>query len=590
MNLQIRGTEPEELLEVTIPSGRRMTIGRSTEADICIPWDARISRIHTFVKRSETGIVFEKHEHAKNPLIYHGEFLDQVELAPGDHLVIGQTSIMVQLDVKLSNSPAASVLHEQTFSAEELAHIDFSDAEKRLEVLSQLPKLLQNSWSDKELYTHVIQLLLAGLVETEAVAIVKINQEGQVEIEAWDRRHEGLGAMHTSRNLIRDALRDKRCTILQIWSPHDTQENVSYTAAQDFDWVVCIPIPEYSEQSFRGVYLAGQFPAEARSFPTSFSPTQGLQGDIKFTELVVQFLASLQKTKAIERQKAGLQQFFSPPILKAIGKDFDTSLLEPRVSEVTVLFCDLKGFSQQVEQHAEDQLEILNRVSRALEVMTHEILNTGGVIGDFHGDAALGFWGWPFSSVNSVVDACRAALAIQSHFNRWSKSEHHPLFGFQVGIGIAHGKGVAGKIGTREHVKVTVFGPVVNLASRLEGMTRQLRVEIALDDQAATTAREKLSKDEGRLRKLAQVKPFGIDHSVVVHELLKPDSFLSDSQIEIYEQGVDQFILGEWEEAYQHIHQMPVTDRASDFLSQIIAQHNRRAPKDWAGVIHLTGK
>ena len=63
---------------------------------------------------------------------------------------------------------------------------------------------------------------------------------------------------------------------------------------------------------------------------------------------------------------------------------------------------------------------------------------------------------------------CRSALGIRAAFGQTFGRKDHPLGNFQVGIGVAHGRAVAGKIGTAEQVKVTVFGPVVNLASRLE--------------------------------------------------------------------------------------------------------------------------
>ena len=137
-----------------------------------------------------------------------------------------------------------------------------------------------------------------------------------------------------------------------------------------------------------------------------------------------------------------------------------------------MLFCDLRGFSRHSERSAEDLLGLLNRVSQALGVTTHEIREQGGVLGDFHGDAAMGFWGWPLAQPDAAVRACLAALAIRAEFAATAQRPDDPLADFRVGIGIATGRAVAGKIGTVDQVKVTVFGPVVNLASRLEGMTK----------------------------------------------------------------------------------------------------------------------
>jgi adenylate cyclase len=147
---------------------------------------------------------------------------------------------------------------------------------------------------------------------------------------------------------------------------------------------------------------------------------------------------------------------------------------------VTVLFCDLRGFTQQSERSAGDLFDLLQRVSQALGVMTHHILAQGGVVGDFHGDAAMGFWGWPIAQPDAVERACRAAQGIRAAFTgasptgsvmfsasrragfEWagsaatgpaSVSGSAPVSGsqlakdylgrFRVGIGIASGRAVA---------------------------------------------------------------------------------------------------------------------------------------------------
>jgi adenylate cyclase len=258
-----------------------------------------------------------------------------------------------------------------------------------------------------------------------------------------------------------------------------------------------------------------------------------------------------------------------------------------------VLFCDLRGFSRKAEELAGDLAGLLDRVSAALEIMTREILARSGVTGDFLGDASLGFWGWPFHSEEAPLNACRAALAIRRAFAETAQIAGHPLQNFTVGVGVAHGRAMAGKIGTRDRVTVTVFGPVVNLASRLEGMTKQLNVPILLDEATAAIVRAKLGEHEGRTRRLGRILPYGMEKPLMVSELLPPVSEfpeLTDEHLRTYETGVEQFVAGRWEEAYRCLHAMPPTDRAQDFLTLRIAQNNRSAPRDWDGIIRLPSK
>ena len=318
-----------------------------------------------------------------------------------------------------------------------------------------------------------------------------------------------------------------------------------------------------------------------------------LQADVKFTELVASIVKSVCRLNQLERQQAGLRQFFAPPILSAIGDNLDTNILEPRECDVTILFCDLRGFSQHAEGSSGDLLGLLDRVSQALGIMTSHILEFGGVTGDFQGDAALGFWGWPFSSSEAPLDACRAALAIRSAFERINLQSDHPLADFRMGIGIAHGRAVAGKIGTSDQVKVTVFGPVVNLASRLEGLTKHLRVPVLMDEATAQIVRSRLSQQEGRVRKLAQILPYGMEKPVTVSELLPPETqleTLTDEQVKCYETAVDHFIQGRWDESFRLLHTIPPADRAQDFLAQQITKTNRVPPTDWDGIIRFGSK
>ncbi len=189
--------------------------------------------------------------------------------------------------------------------------------------------------------------------------------------------------------------------------------------------------------------------------------------------------------RRLQERSAAFAQFFSPPIREAIAVADPDIVLAPQKTEVCVLFCDLRGFTRQSEQQADDLFGLLQRVSQALGIMTRQILDHGGVVGDFHGDAAMGFWGWPLVDGRRVEHACQAALAIRSAFEAAAQGERNALSGFRVGMGLATGEAVAGKLGTSDQVKVTAFGPVVNLASRLEGLTRAFGVPILVNAPTA---------------------------------------------------------------------------------------------------------
>ena len=140
---------------------------------------------------------------------------------------------------------------------------------------------------------------------------------------------------------------------------------------------------------------------------------------------------------------------------------------------------------------------------------------------------------------------------------------------------------------------MTAFGPVVNLASRLEGMTKTLNAPILLDEASAASARRLLHSSEARLRRVARVRPFGMETTLEVTELLPPASepgAPSDENIGDYEAALDDLIAGRWTAAFDRLHRVPADDRVKDFLTALIAQHHRTPPEGWNGVISLGTK
>jgi adenylate cyclase len=586
-DLIVSGPEPGQHLRQSLDDGNAIVAGREDGVDVCIDWESRLSRQHVRITSNGDDVQVEKLEAATNPVFHAGSPADQFLVTGGDSFVIGSTVFRIVSRSTQDSPQHDGVLEEFRYESGQLQHIQFSDADKRIEVLTHLPQVISDTGTEADFYLRIAQLLLAGIPQAEAVAIVTLDGDG-IGVLHWDRRNETQGAVRPSTRLVREAVRAEGRSVLHVWEPD--RENPQYTATAGFNWAFCVPVSFVGERC--GLYVAGQLdPANVSDAAAGRNSL--LESDVRFTELVAEIVSSLRRLSALERHQAGLRQFFAPPILEALGDDLNSEILEPRECEVTVLFCDLRGFSRQAESLAHDLTGLLSRVSQALGVMTEQILEFGGVTGDFQGDAALGFWGWPFASTSAPVDACRAALGIRAAFEEFSSLPDHPLTDFRMGIGIAHGLAVAGKIGTREQVKITVFGPVVNLASRLESMTSQLRVPVLLDELSAAFVQDGMSRSEGRTRCLGRVLPVGMDTPVTISELLPPEDqypLLTDAHIDQYERGVKHFIAGQWEEAWQCLHSMPAGDRAQDFLSIPIVQNNRQAPADWDGTLRLSTK
>jgi len=589
LELIVQGSGAKQSRRHPLQDGARCVIGRADTAELVVPWDMLMSHNHAQLEVRQGHVQLTRLPAARNPLFYGGEAVDICRIEIGEHFVIGTTSFHL-VEAEAEGSTGAQPVEEVAFNPQELRKIRYQDPENRIEVLTHLPEVIGEARNDNELFHRLVNLLLKGVVHAEAVALVALVSNDEVQMIHWERRRETAGGFRPSRRLVEEALDRRQASVLHIWEKGTAHPN-DQTLVQEFDWAYCTPVPGLTSNP-TGLYITGRM---GKTFVpgTTLSDALQLEADVKFTELVSEIISSVVRARRFERQKAGLRQFFAPPVLAALGDELDTTLLEPSECDVTVMFCDLRGFSQRAENAAGDLIGLLERVSRALGVMTHHILEHGGVTGDFQGDATLGFWGWPFPSPDAAVHACRAALGIRAAFAKAAATKNHPLADFAMGIGIAHGRAVAGKIGTAEQVKVTVFGPVVNLASRLESMTKQLRVPIVLDEATANIVRSRLPPGEGRLRRLARLLPYGMEIPVVVSELLpsaEDEPELTDALVAEYELGVEHFTAGRWDQAYRCLHGMPASDRAQDFLMQQIVLHNRTAPADWDGIVRLPSK
>jgi adenylate cyclase len=619
IELIAQGADSGERWHRPLVEGVTIRLGRAPDAGWSVAWDNQISREHAELTWRGGRLKVRRLEAARNPIFFHGKVETEFTVEPNEFFVIGSTTFFVQGGA----SDAASVslelpaLREQhTFRPGDLRQIQFRDADQRLEVLAHWPELIAESTSDEVFLSRLVSLLLAGIPHAEAAAVVcrigappltpprsrgtreavcgADDASRRVEVLQWDRRRDAVGRFQPSQRLIVDAL-TRGDSVLHVWSGSGASD-AAFTMTENLDWAFCTPVPGDACRGW-GLYVAGCFSTpraeSAGAVPGAAAGVHDLKGDLRFAELVAELFGAVRQVRQLERQQAGLRQFFAPAVLDTILKDDADAALEPRETDATVLFCDLRGFAREAEQWRENPRGLLTRVSDALGVMTRHILGHGGVIGDFQGDAAMGFWGWPIAAPDGPLDAARAALAIDAEFQQAARESGHSLANFEVGIGIAHGRAVAGKIGTAEHVEVTVFGPVVNLASRLESMTKHLRVSILLDEASADVVRRRLSAAEGRTRRLGRVRPFGLETSLMATELLPPaavDPTLSDDDLRNYEAAVDALLAGRWSEALELLHKLPAKDRARDFLTIFVAQHHYAPPPGWNGVICMPSK
>ena len=592
-DLIAQGPMSEHRWRRELPALTRSTgvlIGRD-EADWNVPWDSKISRAHVrLTPMTDNRVEVYCEANARNPVFFRGKKTTKFTLVPGEHFVIGSTTFTLANRPGASDATSDIDLTEHEFNHAMLRRRNFRDAAGRIEMLSALPDLITSSSSDEELLVRVISVLLQATPAASAVAIASANANAAENIDDeftilhYDSRVPDKDGPTVSARLVRKAVQ-RRESILHLWSAA-ANENHAFTSSEEADWAFCVPL---RSEACRGwaIYVTGELlPDESGRLESSLQAAPDtLEDDVKFAELVGTMIANLRQSRRLERRQAAMRRFFAPVVMEALAGRDTNEVLAPREANLSVMFCDLRGFSKRSERDADQLLELLARVSDALGIMTRHILDTDGVIGDFHGDAAMGFWGWPFQQQDAALRAAEAASRIVME-SAQVRAEND--FGF--GIGIATGRAVAGQIGTVDQVKVTAFGPVVNLASRLEGLTKLFGAKVIVDHDTAMALKES-NDHQFQLRRLALVRPAGLEKEIEAWQLLEPSrpnvQILSPEQIASYEVSLDAMISGDWSTAYDLLHAIPAWDRPKDVLLSIILRNNRVPPDDWDGVIKM---
>lgn len=606
LSLSIQGAGASQRLEQALPVGEPIRIGRQPQVGWAIPWDRMISREHADLLWDGKRLTITVTPNAQNPVLFQSKPHREITVDPGDWFQIGQTTFQTRADEPEEvqselDSTAAFRLDAGTgYSAAELRKVQFQHAAQQLEILAELPEGIRQSLTDEDLCATLSRLLLAALPQAEAVAVshydmsllppdpAKLDNFPKPLTMRTEMREEYSGRFRPSRRMIWQSLKYER-SLIHISSGDDEPGSGGFTLSEGLGWSFCCPVRGEATKGWC-LYVSGRGSRTGSMMITDAD----LAPDLRFTELVAQFIGSVRQVRLLQDQKTQLSTFFSPKVIESLSDSRNsTDLLSPAERAVSVLFCDVRGFSRKSEQLQGDLLTLLRSVSGALGVMAGSIQDNDGTIADFQGDAALGFWGWPVALEEGPLPACHAALQIYREFRDGGTVEGGLLEGFSVGLGICHGRALAGQIGTARQAKVGVFGPVVNQGSRLEGMTKQFGVPICIDEATAVYVRTGLPKEKGRLRRLARVRPKGMETSMTVFALLPSlEDFpeVTEGMLEQHEGAVDAIIDGHWDRALEILRTFPTTDGPSQHLLKLMAQHDNKVPHDWDGAFSLQSK
>jgi adenylate cyclase len=255
--------------------------------------------------------------------------------------------------------------------------------------------------------------------------------------------------------------------------------------------------------------------------------------------------------------------------------------------KITTLFVDIQGFTSLSEKMAAQDL--MSYLSEYFEAMSKVIIDYGGTIDKYIGDAVMAFWGAPLDDALHAFHACQTALEMMvalEHLNGSLLERSKPAI--SVRIGINTGFAVVGNVGSNDRLSYTAMGDSVNVGSRLQDINKIYKSEILV-----SAGTYELVKHFFHFRLLDHVAVRGKKEGIYVYQMLLPRDPLIDG-LDVYnaefKQAFDCYQRGEWD-ASINLFQKMIMSYPNDglirlFLERCICFKNN-PPAGWQGIWRL---
>ena len=282
-------------------------------------------------------------------------------------------------------------------------------------------------------------------------------------------------------------------------------------------------------------------------------------------------------------------QYIPPELVEDLSHNPEDLALGGSSREMSVLFTDIRDFTQHAESLAPQRLTRM--MNQYFTTMTEKVLTHRGTIDKYIGDAMMAFWGAPINDKDHARHAMQAALAMHAalpELNQRFQSENLPVL--KVGIGINAGKMYVGNMGSEFRMAYTVLGDAVNLASRLEALCKRYGVPIVVSDSVKSAAPEFLYQELDLVRVKGRQEPIRIYRPHGIKEEL-PGIVLQE--IEQYQKMLAYYRNRDWKKA-QSVALALLNDYDGkllyqEYLGRAVTYSNNPPEDNWDGVYtHLS--
>jgi adenylate cyclase len=299
------------------------------------------------------------------------------------------------------------------------------------------------------------------------------------------------------------------------------------------------------------------------------------------------FYRYFSEAKEKKETRAAFSRYVSSDVVGEILKDPSKLRLGGQKKELTVMFCDLVGFTKLSENMDAEQLTLL--LNEYFTRMTRIILRNHGTLDKYMGDAIMCFWGAPIDLPGHADYACLTAIEMMKELDAIN-ADWKAKYGLTIGcrIGVNTGEMAVGNMGSEQIFSYTVMGDNVNLGSRLEGVNNVYGTWVIVSEST-----KKAAGSAFRYRNLDRVAVKGKAEAVEIHELVGIGAGPAPEWLITFERGLDAYRSGRWEEAeaaFGTVISLKQGDAPSEVFLERIREFRMNAPADWNGVWKLTSK
>jgi len=338
-------------------------------------------------------------------------------------------------------------------------------------------------------------------------------------------------------------------------------------------------------------YFSGIIPETIEVFLTAAAPV--IANALRLRQMV-----NLQK-----KTRVAFARYVPEDVMDEIIRKSAAPVSQSENRIVSILFSDIRSFTK-ISENTQAR-ELVNFLNEYFSMMGNEIITEGGNIDKFIGDAIMAIFGAPRTLENSAASAVRAALRMVRALTKVDTSEITlPDTGFGTGIGVNCGECVVGNIGFQNKLDYTVIGDTVNLASRLEGVTKYYHQSLIVSEYVYNFA-----KDDFIFRKVDSVRVKGKDQPVGLYTVYESYSgeekedtpqmlVINREALDLYNKGIKLYGIKEWKTAEQYfknaysISKMEGKDDylSSMYLTRISELLENPPPENWDATITMTDK